>query len=119
MLQCVLPDEHTMAVYHSLLEKETFTKHYSQLCDTLTDVDNLLPHFVQEKVINFNDLDEINTQEIKRPKVQKLMTHISGPLRAGNTEVFYTMLRIMEEYGHRATQQLADQIRKSLSDTCK
>ena len=117
--QCVLLDQHTMAVHHSLLEEEMFTKHYSQLCDTLTDVDNLLPHFVQDRVIAVNDLEEINTEKIKKYKVEKLMTHISGPLRAGNTGVFYTMLKIMEEYGHRATQQLADQIRKSLLDTCK
>ena len=90
--------------------------HYAKLCDTLTDIDNLLPHFVEEKVITINDLEAINTTipSTKKLKVQKLMTHISGPLTAGNTEVFYTMLRIMEDYGHQATQQLADQIRRSL-----
>ena len=92
------------------------TNHYAKLCDTLTDIDNLLPHFVEKKVITINDLDEINAivPSTKKLKVQKLMTHISGPLTAGNTEVFYTMLRIMEDYGHQATQQLADQIRRSL-----
>ena len=43
--------------------------------------------------------------------------HISGPLKAGNTEVFNIMLGIMEEYGHHATQQLAAQIRRSLPVT--
>ena len=99
--------------------EEVLTKYYPKLCNTLTDIDNLLPHFVQEKVITTNDLEEVNvtTPSTKKLKVQKLMTHISGPLRAGNTEVFYIMLRIMEEYGHHATQQLADQIRKSLPVT--
>ena len=93
--------------------------HYAKLCDTLTDIDNLLPHFVEEKVITINDVDEINAivPSTKKHKVQKLMTHISGPLTAGNTEVFYTMLRIMEDHGHQATQQLANQIRRSLHIT--
>ena len=96
-----------------------FTNHYARLCDTLTDIDSLLPHFVVEKVITINDVDEINTivPSTKKLKVQKLMTHISGPLTAGNTEVFYTMLRIMEDYGHQATQQLADQIKRSFPIT--
>ena len=93
--------------------------HYAKLCDTLTDIDNLLPHFVEEEVITINDVDEINAivPSTKKLKVQKLMTHISGPLLAGNTEMFYTMLRIMEDYGHQATQQLANQIRRSLPIT--
>ena len=93
-----------------------FTNHYAKLCNTLTDIDNLLPYFVEENIISINDVDEINAivPSTKKLKVQKLMTHISGPLTAGNTEVFYTMLRIMEDYGHQATQQLADQINRSL-----
>ena len=91
-------------------ELKLFTKYYPQLCNTLTDIDNLLPHFVQHRVITVNDLEEISATASSRRKVQKLLIHISGPLRAGNIEVFYTMLRIMEKYGHLATQQLANQI---------
>ena len=108
-----------MAAHLSLPEQKMFTRHYSQLCDTLTDVDNLLPHFVQEGVITNNDLEEISAivPSTKKQKVQKLMIHASGPLKAGNTEVFYIMLRIMEEHGHHATRHLADKIRQSLSET--
>ena len=96
-------------------ELNMFTEYYSALCHTLTDVDSLLPQFVQKRVITTDNLEEINAIVTSARKVQKLMVHISGPLRAGNTEVFYIMLRIMEEYGHHATQQLAEQIRKSIS----
>ena len=100
------------------MTNHVFTNHYSKLCDTLTDVDNLLPQFVQEKLMTLNDLEEVVAiiPSTKKHKVQKLLTHISLPLRAGNTEVFYIFLRIMEEYGHQATKQLADQMRKSLID---
>ena len=99
-------------------EHDVLINHYSKFCNTLTDVDKLLPQFVQEKLITANDLEEIITifPITRKRKVQKLLKHISGPLRAGNTEVFYIFLRIMEEYGHQATKQLADQIRKSLID---
>ena len=108
--------ENTMAAHQSPSEEEVFTTHYSQLCNTLTDVDNLLPHFVQHGVISTNDLEEISTIVPSTKKVQKLLMHISGPLKAGNTEMFYTMLRVMEEYGLQATNQLADQIKQSLSE---
>ena len=111
--------KNTMAAHQSLSEDEVFTRHYSQLCNTLTDVDNLLPHFVQQRVISTNDLEEMNSIVSSTKKVQKLLMHISGPLKAGNTEGFYTMLRIMEEYGLKATNQLAGQIKRSLSATDK
>ena len=95
--------------------EEVLTNYYPKLCSTLTDVGNLLPHFVKEKVITKkDDLEKINAIVTSTEKVQKLMVHISGPLEAGNTKVFYIMLRIMEKYGHLATQQLAHQIRRSL-----
>ena len=106
---CVL-----FTVRMDIYELNVLTEHYSALCHTLTDVDSLLPQFVQKRVITTDNLEEINAIVTSTKKVQKLMTHISGPLRAGNTEVFYIMLGIMEEYGHHATQQLANQIRKSL-----
>ena len=100
-----------------LKELKTLTNHYSKLCNTLSDIENLLPYFVEENIIGINDVEEINAAvpSTKYQKVQKLMIHISGPLKAGNTEVFYIMLKIMEECGHRATHQLAVQIRRSLS----
>ena len=98
-------------------EKEIMTTHYSKLCSTLSDIDNLLPHFVDKKIIHINDLQQIQANVLSTKKVEKLMEHISGPLEAGNTEVFYTMLRIMKRYGHQATQKLADQIRELLPAT--
>ena len=96
-------------------ELHVFTDYYPALCNTLTDVDSLLLQFVQKRVITADDLEEVNAIVSSTKKVQRLMAHISGPLKAGNTEVFYIMLRIMEERGLHATQQLAGQIRRSLS----
>ena len=98
-------------------ETNVFNNHYAKLCSTLTDIDDLLPHFVEEKIISINVVDEINGYGSSRRKVQKLIFHVSGPLTAGNTRGFYIMLRIMEEHGQDATQQLASQIKDSLTIT--
>ena len=76
-----------------------------------------MPHFVKEKIITPDDQQEINGMNKLSQKASKLMTYISGPLKAGNTDVFYTMLKIMEEYGNSPTQTLAEKIKKICS--CK
>ena len=102
---------------HQLTEEKVFTQHYSKLCDTLTDIRNLLPHFVTEKIIKSDDEEEISALTTSSQKVQKLLRHISGPLKAGHTRGFYTMLKIMEIYGTQATQELASQMNNSLSSS--
>ena len=87
--------------------KQIFTRHYASLCSTLTDVDHLLPYFVQDSIISTNDVQEINAITTKPKKVEKLLSHISGPLTAGDTKGFHTMLTIMKEHGNWSTHDLA------------
>ena len=103
---------------HQLKEEQIYNRHYPKLCSILTDVDKLLPHFVQENVIDTDDVEEINVTvpSTKRHKVQKLLTYISSPLKGGNTRGFYTMLKIMKEHGNPDTQQLAKQIMNATVD---
>ena len=65
-------------------EYSVFTDHYAQLCDTMVDVVNLLPYFVQEKLIKAGDLEEIRARERTKDKVTKLLHYIDGPLQAGS-----------------------------------
>ena len=68
---CVL-----FTVIMDIYELNVLTEHYSALCHTLTDVDSLLPQFVQKMVITTDNLEEINAIVTSTKKVQKLMTHI-------------------------------------------
>ena len=88
-------------------EKDVFIRHFPSLCNTLTDISNLLPFFVQEKIISTNDLEEVNSAVTTTKKVEKLLSHISGPLTAGDTKGFHKMLAIMKEHGNRSTKDLA------------
>ena len=97
------------------MEYQQFIGHYSKLCDTLTDVNNLLPYFVQEKIISVSDHQEIIAIVPLKGKVQKLMEYIAGPLQHGDVEGFLIMLDIMENHGNKATQQLAEQIKREIS----
>ena len=91
-------------------EHELFLAHYLELCKTLTDVENLLPHFVKAHIISANIHQEINAKVTLNQNVEALMRYISDSLESGNTEKFYTLLKIMEEHGNQATQGLAKQI---------
>ena len=92
-------------------ECSVFQNYYPKLCNTMVDIDNLLPHFVQENIIQVDDLEEIKAKPRTTDKVEKLLQFISGPLRAGNVKNFYTMLSIMEEHGTQATRDLASAIK--------
>ena len=96
-------------------EYQQFIGNYSKLCDTLIDINQLLPYFVQEQIISVVDHQQINAIAALKMKVQKLMEYISGPLQHGDTKGFYIMLKIMEEHGNEATRQLAEQIRSEIS----
>ena len=90
-----------------LNEKEIFHNYYASLCNTLTDVDHLLRYFVQANIINPNDVEEINKITPTPKKVEKLLLHIYGPLKNGDTKGFHTMLTIMKEHGNQSTHDLA------------
>ena len=102
-----------------LKEKEIFTKHYASLCNTLTDINHLLPYFVQESVISVSDEEEIDACKTIRAKVKKLLSHISGPLKAENenTTGFYKMLTIMADHGNHGTKDLAEKMSSKLTSS--
>ena len=87
-----------------------FKENYALLCNTITDINELLRYFVAEKIITMDQHGEIEACATKSGKVSKLLLHISKLLEGGNTGGFYTMLKIMKTYGIDATQCLADHI---------
>ena len=80
------------------------------MCHTVTDINELLKYFVTEKIITLSQEEEIKSHITQSERVSKLLLIISGPLEAGDSNGFYTMLKIMKIHGVRATQQLADDI---------
>jgi len=97
-------------------EYNIFMQHYAMLCSTLTDINNLLPHFVTENIISLKDIDD---NDWTSKKIKRLLMYIEGPLRTGNTHGFYTMLGVMEHYGTWATQELATKMRGLLPEHYK
>ena len=105
-----------VATYVVLFSEYEFIIRYSKLCSTITDVevDTLLVHFEQKRIIHPSDHQEIKATVKPNEKIQKLMTYILGTLEAGNTEVFCNVLTILEEHGNLATQKLAREMREHL-----
>jgi len=92
----------------AVLEEFTILQeNYAVLCNTMTDIDDLLKYFVTEKIITLNEEEEIKSSTTKSDKVRKLLLNISGPLKAGDKNGFYVMLKIMKDHGTKATQNLA------------
>lgn len=88
-------------------EMTAFRCNYATLCNTMTDVDDLLKYFVTEKIITTNEEEKIKSRATKSDRVKALLLNISGPLQAGDKNGFCVMLRIMKKYGTKATQDLA------------
>ena len=95
-------------------EFTVFQEHYTMLCDTVTDIDDLLKYFVTERIISIDEEEEIKKTATKSEKVQKLLSHISGPLKAGDSNGFYVMLSIMKTRGVRASQKMAEVVEAAL-----
>ena len=92
-------------------ENEVFSEHFADLCYGITDIDSLLPHFVTERIINANDVEQINAKVTTTDKMKALISHISSPLHVGYNKPFESMLQIMEEYGNITTQKIAKNIK--------
>ena len=91
-------------------------EHYAMLCNTMTDIDDLLKYFVAEKIITLNEEDKIKRCATKSDKVQMLLSNISGPLTAGDTTGLLFMLKTMNDHGTVATQNLAKQIESRIAN---
>ena len=93
-------------------EESAFESHYSELY-RLTDVDDLLPHFVEENIVSDSNLDETKSLT-SFVKMNRLLSQISGRLKTGNTKGFYAMLSIMKKHGSETTRNLSIAIMNTL-----
>lgn len=98
-------------------EESVFASHYSKLHDTLNDIDNLLPHFVEVDIFSESKLNEMKSL-ISIAKVTRLLVQISNRLKAGNTKAFYAMLSVMKKYGDETTKDLSTTIMSALETEC-
>jgi len=88
-------------------ELTVLQENYAILCNTMTDIDNLLKYFVTERIITMDEEEKIKQCVTRSDKVRMLLLNISGPLKAGNESGYYVMLKVMKKYGTDATQKLA------------
>ena len=93
---------------------KVFIQYYSKLCDTLTDIDEILSECVTERIISIVFMKEIINIPSKRRKVEKLLDHIAGPVKAGYTETLLVFLKIMKKQHCQSTVQLANELERAL-----
>ena len=93
---------------------EVFMQYYAKLCDTLTDIDEILPQCVSEHIISIDFKNEIIDILSTRGKVEKLLDHIAGPVKAGYTDTLLVFLKIMKKQHRKSTGQLANELERAL-----
>lgn len=108
----VEPESETATIHCK--EYEILTKNYTKLISTLTDIDNLLSHCVENRIIEFREEDTLASKGLS-DKIKSLLLHISGPLEAGDSKRFYKLLDIMKSKGKQPTKDLALIMEKSLN----
>ena len=96
-------------------EFTVFQQYYASMTSSITDIDGILKHCVTKSIIAFNEEQKIKSKATALEKVECLLGHIYGPLRAGWTDSFTILLEIMETYGQLTTQQLAQDMKKALA----
>ena len=93
-----------------------FQENYAILCNTITEIEDLLEHFKIEHVITSDEEEQIKNIPGISDKTRRVMLNISTSLEAGNNNKFDAMLKVMKNYGSVSTQHLAELIESRLKD---
>lgn len=94
------------------MEKKILEDYYSQLTSIL-QIDRISPQLISARVINIDDLEEINNLKTSKEKASFVLQQIARSLNGHITTSFYSLLRIMEKYGGDIAS-LANNIRRAL-----
>ena len=70
-------------------ELKIFIDYYGRLCNTLVDIEILLPYFVQEAIIDKDKHAQILAMPTTANKIRYFLINISGLLEAGYAKIFF------------------------------
>ena len=94
------------------MELKVLTDYYSRLTSILP-IDKISPELISARIIAINDLEEIKSFKTSKEKASFVLQHIAKSLDGGITTSFYSLLKIMEDYGGDMAS-LANDITRSL-----
>ena len=92
----------------STIELTVFQETYAMLCNTITEIKDILQYFKIENIITTDEEEEIKNIATNPEKTKRVMLNVLASLKAGNNNKFYDMLKVMKNHGFMATQNLAD-----------
>jgi len=90
-----------------------FIKFYGKLASVLS-VATLYPHFVDKKLLNATDVEELHAISASIKKAAYVLRKISSSLQAGQTESFYIFLTIIQDHGNAASIQAVSEIKTEI-----
>ena len=86
-------------------------KYFATIAQTLTDIDNLFPHFLSKGTITNESMDEIKSKPRHSDRLRQVLKHIENSLKVNDAENFYTLLDVMSSQGSISTKKLAATMR--------
>ena len=93
----------------SAIELTVFQENYAMLCNTITEIEDLLQYFKAENIITSGEEEDIKNIATNPEKTKAVMLNILTSLEAGNNK-FYAMLKVLKNHGFVPTQNLAELI---------
>ena len=104
---CLLYVGNVVGSPESAIELTVFRENYAMLCNTITEIEDLLQYFKIENIITSGEEEEIKGIATNPEKTKRVMLNVLTSLEVGNNNKFYAMLKVMKNHGFVATQNLA------------
>ena len=100
---------------------EIFTKNYAKLVNVLPINKSLTHHFVEDKIIGFDEEEDVLQTPTRDEAARKVLIKIGGSLNANLTTSFDKLLCIMEQHGDAPCLELVKNMKQDLPKeiTCK
>ena len=95
-------------------ELRVFKKYYNDMMEIIP-ITSLSGYLGSVNIITPSEDEEVTSPAIPTEKVRTLLLKMSGSLEAGQTESFYRLLDILENFGNKDCSKLASKMRKEIS----
>ena len=98
-----------------LPELDVLIEHFVGFTRMLFNSD-LESHFVQERIITMDDLNNLEAITATNKKSQFVLSKVHSALKVGFPAPFYKILKIMKNFGNGAVQEFSTKIDKKISE---
>lgn len=90
-----------------------FRKYYVELTSVLF-VNNISKYFLSEFIVDHKEFNKVSDPFSHKDKSTTFLNIVHHKMKAGNTEIFRTMLDTLHFYGDKALRAVVDKMKRKL-----